>query len=173
MLAQMRGCDFSRYLLIYIFILFYLFEHISITRISHIFDRQSLWPDPRNGLGNVVQRRFTALHVAAQGNCSAAVEALLDLGADVEAMGDTWLQTRDWMRCSGIRPLFVAAQGGCLEAVHVLLARGACTVDAKTSVGYFLWLAVFFTISKIHCIHHAHSLVRLRLLSPRATVIIL
>ncbi len=82
---------------------------------------QCSWTDPTSG-EVVVQTEFTPLHVAAQEDCAAAVDALLR-------------RRRRWNRNSGVGPLHVAARGGCLAVVSTLLRHRSCSVDARTSVG--------------------------------------
>ncbi len=91
-----------------------------------------MWTDPRDGKV-VVQTQFTLLHVAAQEDCAAAVDALLRLGADVGAEGEQKYPQLD--KVVGVSPLHVAARGGGLAAVSVLLGLGGCNVNARRQVG--------------------------------------
>ena len=93
---------------------------------------QCSWTDPRSG-EVVVQTEFTPLHVAAQEDCAAAVDALLRLGADVGVKGA--LKWPNGEKSSGAVPLYVALRGGCLAVVSTLLRHRSCSVDARTTVG--------------------------------------
>ena len=96
------------------------------------FPAQSSWTDPRDG-AVVAQTQFTPLHVAAQEDCAAAVEALLSLGAAPDAEGGVQRPGQAKILC-GVRPLHVASRGGCLSSSLVLLRHAGCVVDAPTSV---------------------------------------
>ena len=93
---------------------------------------QCSWTDPTSG-EVVVQTEFTPLHVAAQEDCAAAVDALLRLGADVGLRGVVKLS--DGEKRSGVGPLHVAVRGVCLAVVSTLLRHPSCSVDARTEVG--------------------------------------
>ena len=95
------------------------------------FPAQSSWTDPRDG-AVVAQTQFTPLHVAAQEDCDAAVEALLSLGAAPDAEGGVQRPGQAKILC--VRPLYVASHGGCLSSVRSLLRHAGCAVDAPTSV---------------------------------------
>ena len=69
--------------------------------------------------------RCTPLHVAALADRGAAVDALLDAGAELHA--------RD---CDGFDPLYLAARFGCDDALSALLRRDACDPNVSANAGH-------------------------------------
>ena len=69
--------------------------------------------------------RCTPLHVAALADGEAAVDALLDAGAELHA--------RD---CDGFDPLYLAARFGCDGAMAALLRRPGCDPDHTANAGH-------------------------------------
>jgi ankyrin repeat protein len=100
-----------------------VFEAATIDRVERL--RELLAGDP--GLARAYSDDgFTALHFAAHFGSTSAMTALLDAGANIEAVTKNFLSNM---------PIHAAAAGGRFEACRLLLRRGA-DPDAKQHGGY-------------------------------------
>jgi ankyrin repeat protein len=100
-----------------------IFEAATIDRVDRV--REILAADPSQATA-FSDDGFTALHFAAYFGATAAISALLDAGAGIEAVTGNFLTNM---------PLHAAAAGGRVASCELLLSRGA-NVNAKQHGGF-------------------------------------